>query len=289
MKKRMVSLLTVLAMVLSLSVCLPAVLVSAETLTSGDYEYEILEDGTAEITRYNGSDAEVEIPDTIDGYVVTSIGVSAFSGIESLTIVIIPDTVTNIGGWAFFYCESLISATIPGSVTSIGVGAFCYCTSLTSISIPDSVTYIGDGAFEECVSLSGSITIPNSVTQIEVDTFGNCVSLEYIMIPDSVTYIGNRALSGCDNLVIYCYSGSYAEQYAIDNDIEYVLLEKLGDVNGDDKVTTADVGLANSHAKGVKTLTDEQFVMADVNEDGSVTTADVGLINAHAKGVSLLW
>ncbi len=63
----------------------------------------------------------------------------------------------------------------------------------------------------------------------------------------------------------------------------------LGDVNLDGKVTTADVGLANSHAKGVKTLTGDNFTAADVNLDGKVTTADVGLINSHAKGVKLLW
>ncbi|MCD8327585.1 MAG: carboxypeptidase regulatory-like domain-containing protein [Ruminococcus sp.] len=68
-----------------------------------------------------------------------------------------------------------------------------------------------------------------------------------------------------------------------------VYLNPYGDVNGDGKVTTADVGLANSHAKGVTTLTDYQFICADVNLDGSITTADVGKINSHAKGVVALW
>lgn len=63
----------------------------------------------------------------------------------------------------------------------------------------------------------------------------------------------------------------------------------LGDVNGDGKITTADVGLANSHAKGVKILSDERFVLADVNKDGKVTTADVGIINSHAKGIKSIW
>ncbi len=68
-----------------------------------------------------------------------------------------------------------------------------------------------------------------------------------------------------------------------------VSLNPYGDVNGDGKVTTADVGLTNSHAKGVSTLTDYEFICADVNIDGNITTADVGRINSHAKGVSLLW
>ena len=68
-----------------------------------------------------------------------------------------------------------------------------------------------------------------------------------------------------------------------------VNLNPYGDINGDGKVTTADVGLANSHAKGVKTLTDYDFVCGDVNRDGGITTADVGMINSHAKGVKALW
>ncbi|MCC8191833.1 MAG: carboxypeptidase regulatory-like domain-containing protein [Ruminococcus sp.] len=68
-----------------------------------------------------------------------------------------------------------------------------------------------------------------------------------------------------------------------------VYLNPYGDVNGDGKVTTADVGLANSHAKGVTTLIDYQYICVDVNLDGNITTADVGKINSHAKGVGLLW
>lgn len=61
---------------------------------------------------------------------------------------------------------------------------------------------------------------------------------------------------------------------------------ELGDVNMDGKISTADVGLANAHAKGTKLLNDEQFKLADINKDGNVTTADVGIINAHAKGTN---
>ena len=68
-----------------------------------------------------------------------------------------------------------------------------------------------------------------------------------------------------------------------------VELNPYGDINGDGKITTADVGMANSHAKGVITLTDYGFICADVKTDGSITTADVGMINSHAKAVKSLW
>ena len=58
----------------------------------------------------------------------------------------------------------------------------------------------------------------------------------------------------------------------------------MGDINLDGKITTADVGLANAHAKNTKLLNNEQFKRGDMNGDGKVSTADVGLINAYAKG-----
>lgn len=45
-----------------------------ETFTSGDFEYKILEDETAEITGYIASETTVEVPAELDGYKVTSIG-----------------------------------------------------------------------------------------------------------------------------------------------------------------------------------------------------------------------
>ena len=94
------------------------------------------------------------------------------------------------------------SANIPSviegkPVTTIGGEAFYYCDSLTSITIPNSVTTIGDEAFY------------------------NCNSLISITIPKSVTTIGERAFSYCDSLTIQCNSGSYAEKYCEENNLEY--------------------------------------------------------------------
>ena len=58
-----------------------------------------------------------------------------------------------------------------------------------------------------------------------------------------------------------------------------------GDVNGDGEITTADVGMANSHAREVSALEGYDFDVAEVTGDGEVTTADVGVINATAQGI----
>ena len=71
--------------------------------------------------------------------------------------------------------------------------------------------------------------------------------------------------------------------------IQDVKIHLKGDINGDGKVNTSDVGKANAHVKKVSTLTGYEFACADVNGDGKVNTSDVGKMNAHVKKTSLLW
>ena len=154
---------------------------------------------TGTVTDCDSSVTKANIPHTIKGVTVTSIGNGAFGWCKSLTGVTIPDSVTSIGGSAFYGCTSLTSVTIPDSVTSIGGSAFGNCKSLTNMTIPDSVTLIGNGAFLGCTSLT-SVTIPDSVTSIGERAFSECTSLTSVTIPDSVTSIGEQAFMGCTSL-----------------------------------------------------------------------------------------
>lgn len=80
--------------------------------------------------------------------------------------VVIPDTITSISAQAFAGCKTLTSITIPDSVTAIGMGAFRGCRKLRSITIPDSVTdfgysdFAGYFTFKGCSGLT-SVTIRN--------------------------------------------------------------------------------------------------------------------------------
>ena len=218
----------------------------ASALTSGRFEYSVLDDGTAGITKYNdiGSKA-VTIPSTIDRYKVTGIGWSAFSGCTGLKSITIPSSVTEIGGYAFRGCKGLKSITIPSSVTEIGENAFRGCKGLTSITadknnknytsvngvlfnknkteilaypnaksssyvIPSSVTEIGSAAFYDCTGLK-SVTIPSSVKEIGIDAFSGCTGLKSVTISNGVTNIESWAFYGCTGLKSVTIPSSVAE------------------------------------------------------------------------------
>ena len=208
-----------------------------------DFEYSILADGTAEITRYSGDVSEPLILSEIDGVRITSIGDNAFENNKSMKTLIIPDNITAIGAWAFRNCTGLTSLSLPDSIVSIGSAAFygcesltsaaipdgiklinwnlfCGCGSLQSVTIPESVESIDAYAFKNCGSLV-SVNIPDHVTSIGTEAFYGCSDLKSLAVPDSVTSIGSNAFKYCDQLELTVGKNSYAREYAIENWLKY--------------------------------------------------------------------
>lgn len=129
----------------------------------------------------------------------------------------IPDGAVEIGAHAIQNCENLISIKIPDSVTKIGSNAFSDCRNLRSITIPNSVTSIEDDTFKWCTALE-AVTIPDSIIAIGKRAFAHCKNLTSVTIPNSVKEIGDNAFYNSP-VTIICDPGSYAEQYARENEI----------------------------------------------------------------------
>ena len=196
--KKLISVVLVLSIISGLfAMCGVTAFAANNILNYISYE---INDSEVTITDCDGSiSGDVVIPDTIEGYPVTSIGVEAFLWCYFITSITIPDSVTSIDDYAFCQCSSLTSVTLPDSDTTIGNYAFFLCTSLEDITIPDGVTSIGEYTFSQCSSLT-SIIIPDGVTSIGNDAFSYCTSLESITIPDGVTSIGEYAFCSCESL-----------------------------------------------------------------------------------------
>lgn len=172
--------------------------------TSGDYQYSLLDDGSAEIVKYTGTSSDLQIPAELDGKKVTSIGVRAFQKSKTLTAVTIPSGVTTLGENAFNYCEKLTKLTLSEGLTVIGHGSFSYCSALEEVSIPDSVTKIENFAFQNCEKMT-SLKISNKISDIPDYSFSGCKSLPQVTIPASVRRIGQNAFAYCNgftNVVI---------------------------------------------------------------------------------------
>ena len=179
---------------------------------------------TGTITKYTGSSTYVEIPSTINGVAVKTIGKETFKGNTSLKSVFITYGITSVGQDAFKNCTSLESIQFPNTLTTMSESSFYGCTALTSIQLPDSLISTGNnvfgscknlqtvtfgensklknvdyGAFMDCTSLT-SINLPSSVQLISMYAFKNCPLLSNIKIPDSVTSILDGAFQTCTSL-----------------------------------------------------------------------------------------
>ncbi len=227
MKKRVLSILLTLCLLLTL---LPAAAAAADTTesgTCGNLRYTIDRDGLLTIT---GSG---EIPRSAFRYYdfqsvvikegVTGIGAYAFAECVSLQSVTSPNSLVFIDAYAFTGCESLTSVTIPSTAREINVGTFEGCSSLTSITLPDSLREINNAAFRGCTSLTG-ITIPNAVHTIKMSAFEECSALTSVTLPDSLTVLGDGAFVDCAALTALLVSDKNTAFSSIDG----VLYNKNG-------------------------------------------------------------
>lgn len=230
-KRKMISWILVFIMVFELTPIVSVTMdVKADIISSGDYEYELSDEGAA-ITKYNGDESEVTIPDTLDGYKVVKISRGAFSQNLNVQKVIMPNSITYIGTGAFSGCSNLSEVTLSTTLETIEGMAFDSC-AIESITIPKSLKnttesweYGGDGKysiFKGCNNLTNvtleagmtelpnglfanttgitTVTIPDSVTKIKDSAFENCKGLEKITIPDSVKEICTNAFKGCSSM-----------------------------------------------------------------------------------------
>lgn len=199
------------------------------------FQYNVKEDGTAEITGINEEGIRtLEIPAELDGHPVTSIGRRTFEDYGSLRKIVIPEGVISLETYTFEGCGNLSSVRIPDSLVSMDRPFGTFRRNPKNIEISpdhpvfavenkalinrqdrslmhileheDPGTYtvvpgireIGEGAF--FLSSFSSVLLPDSVSYIWDHAFSGCDNLTEIILPEGVTFLGTQAFYGCTNL-----------------------------------------------------------------------------------------
>lgn len=224
--KKVISIILTLTTLLALSVPANAETEIAITSTNGDFVFTIGDDG-ASVKSYKGTAQNVVIPSVINGKTVISIDTAAFSGNNSITSVVIPETIESIMDYAFIDCTNLstITANKLDNIKSIGLAAFyntawynnqsdgliylndClidYKTSNTEtiktlpniIYVQHGTRHIAQDAFKDTTGLA-TVVLPEGIEIIDEGAFENCQSLTNINLPSTLTTIGSFAFRDC--------------------------------------------------------------------------------------------
>ena len=146
---------------------------------------------------------------------------SSVSGSQSLTRIVLPDTLRSIGPNAFYGCKYLSgSLLIPEGVVEIQRGAFNGCTGLNgTLSLPSTLRKLGNegeddnqdegtdyygGVFQGCKNLTGNLILPDNLEMIRGYCFSGCSGLYgELRLPAKLKRMGNCAFSYCSG-----FSGS---------------------------------------------------------------------------------
>lgn len=185
--KRILSVILTLLMLFG-TVSATIIPASAEESKYGYLSYEIIDNEVTITDCDENITGEFIIPEKIDTYPVTEIGLNAFYGCRGLTNVIFPNTIRYIGKSAFSDCSNLTSVYLQEGLEYIDECAFLNCDKLHKVLIPESVTYIGSYA----------------------------LGCENHLLEDS-------PMNDCD-LEIYCYPNSEGARYAINYCFQYEII-----------------------------------------------------------------
>lgn len=167
---------------------------AAETLTEGDFEYQINDAGTVTTVKYNGSAANVTVPSKINGVAVEVIGAGTFRGSSVVQKVTLPSTIKKIDANSF-RDSTVTSVNFPAGLTEIGDAAFYRCYYLKNVTFPAGLQRIGQSAFEEC-KLFTKVTLPANLPEMGGYAFKNCSSVTSVTLSQTMTTVPSGTFQG---------------------------------------------------------------------------------------------
>ncbi len=202
--------------------------ISARAEQQGDFSYS-LQGNEATITGYTGLDQVVTLPSVVGDsgqYPVVAVGDHAFADLNTITRVIIPNSVITVGSnawqnghpdlviecvdWNVSVMEYALANGIDCQADNIfisktgqlnAVPGKNYDGTADPLTIPQGVIKIGDNE----VFSQGSFTqvaLPTTLTQIGYKAFYQS-DLESVNLPDNVTSVASQAFGSCPSLTSF--------------------------------------------------------------------------------------
>lgn len=187
------------------------------------------------------------------------------------------------------------SYSIPVGTEKIERNAFRGRNNLEELEIPGTVKELTSQNFY--YNQYSRVTLCEGVETINKYSFLNCNIREF-SVPKSVTNIGDKAIGYTDldgpsptklsDTVIYGYNQTTAEEYANQNEFQFVAMDSEstsdGDVSGDGKIDISDVTAIQRHLAELELFTEEQLAVSDTNGDGETNIDDATHLQLYLAG-----
>ena len=248
-------------------------------------EYEYSTEVTKLVAYPSGKQGEYTIPSYVE--IVEPI---AFTDCSGLTKINIPESVKRIGNYEEY--------DDPQMATTQWYIPFYLCENLEEITVsennPNYSSYDGvlynkqRNHLLDAPDARQSIEFPKSIEESwgGLDTYNAFTEMtgkkdfyftnRYSIISDTLLQFAGKD----SDVTVHGYKGSTAEMFAIVNDLKFVDMEepavtgKMGDLDGDDDITSADSLYILRASVGLENFTPEQMKLCDVDGDNAVTAAD---------------
>ncbi len=252
-----------------------------------DFIYAASPTGFNLLVGYKGTDTDVEIPIS-----TSAIGAGAFYNNTDIKSVIIPLRTSSIGDYAFYGCTNLERVVVRGAIDNCGYMAFEKTAWLDNYA----GDYVVFGTL--LVKYNGDddlVLLPNTITKIASYAFLDCKETTTVRIPSSVREIGPNAFymfndnGNAKYAEIYCWRGTYAEEYANANHLPIASYMNLpGDADSDGKVYACDARKTLRYAAKLQrdNFTEAELLAANVN--GDVKTRDGKIVLEEGKTVPVI-
>lgn len=203
--------------------------------------YELLEDGTYQVSIGYCEDSFVVIPQVYDNVYVTKVAAIGFYNCDFINEVFIANTITEIGSLAFANCDNLTEVTFFKATKLFNDQAFSSTTvskvyyggeiedwiETTFVDVYATPLYKKADVYDyESGLLIEDVVLDDEITTLNNYVFYGFNSLKNISLPSSLQTLGEAVFDKCDNLSFNEFDNAY---YLGNSSNKYMILFKAKD------------------------------------------------------------